>query len=524
MTEELGHDLKKAKFRNVKLRKDQEDALKVNRYGINKGYVVGRTPLRDVGLERTILKISIIPVPSLDPFWKIKNLHRTTNRASLNRSNEVPEKKLARFRDMATKTPGHTRMEVLKLIRKHPKNEHLYMICGVSTFHMLQNSVGNLEEIVLAMEMAMRDTAMSIITDGVSLFNLKSFFEVYFGFLEKLGTLQKRIFKKVQNQTHYGSLLKNLDYSVQITDLLLEKRKEAMGLVTLLSNNFNKTSIANPVFDFLTIKRAMDYTNAGVPQKKMDQGTAEQIIEYTFGIIKVLTKIPILEPIVSQLIKYLSSDKTDFRLQYVSILSNKFFFEFKLNMILRDLDHMRLVGRKIFMMNLNLLKGIPNRSVQKNYEFEPYLNIALITEFALNLYTKSEQEYMLSVSFKLLEKVTMLDQTEKRSFMTEAASLMRRLDHLMDADRTLNMDHSMDPFQPFAKAKEIEKKEEEDTKKKKKSRKTTEEPVVSIEDEVGSALPLPPPAPDEKPTFLAGLGALAKEKDKVKVKKEEDED
>ncbi len=468
---------KQVKHRPIRLIKDQEAFLAKNRYGINQGYILGRTPLRSIEVERKFLRVTVIPVPSLDPTWKINNLHKSGNRSRGRKNNaDLSQKKIAHFRDMAFKTPGTIRLEVNKLIRKYPKNENLYMVSGISTYLMLKNSVGEGQDIIDGMQLALRDATAAILTNGITLFNLKAFFEVYFGFLEKLVVIQKRAWQPHKNELHYGTLLKNIDYAVQIVELLAEKNKEAFNLIGNLTKNFNKTSIANPSFEFLVIKRAMDYLNAGMGAKKMDQGTADQVVEWSFAIVKVLSKIPILEPIVQELIRYLSSSKTEFRLQYVSILSNRFFFEFKLNMILRELDKMRAIGRKIFTLNRSLLANFPNRSIQKNFEFEPYLNIALITEFALNLFKKSEQELMLSVSYKLLERVTLLDHTEKRIYMKEASDLMRRLDHLLDADNDLTVDHSIDPFKPAEETLVSTKKKEKDAEDSKKSAKEVKEP------------------------------------------------
>ncbi len=437
---------KKSNFKAIKIRRDQIEAMGDRRWGINGSYVIGRTHLRNPEAERRLLRATIIPLPELDPFWKVLSLRKISMKTNAKSNAELSEKKVEKLKIQATLTPGSVRLELLKLMRKYPKSEELFLINGVATFYMLKNTLGHLQEVVEGLRLATRDAAAALVTDNISLANMKAFFEIYFGFLEKLVLLQKRTLIPFKGDMQYGNLVKNLDYGVQINELLLDKRKEANNMISFLATNFNRSSIANPTFGLLTIKKAVDYVNAGMGQKKMDHGTADEMVEFAYGIMKVLVKIPALESIVQDMLKFMASTRTDFRLQHVSILSNKLFFEFKILMILRELDRMRTLARRLFRINLNMIKVVKNRSIQKPVEFEPFLNLALITEFSLNLFPKEEQEEMLSTSFKLLERVTLLDQTDKRTYMTEAAKLMGRLDHLLENDKTLQVDHSIDPF------------------------------------------------------------------------------
>ncbi len=440
--------VKEPKKKHLKLRGDQQSLLAANPQGLNKNYQIGQHRFRDQETERKLLDAANVPVPKLDVMWQVKDLLKDKSRKKkglIGRS-ELTEKKLVQLKEQAEKTPGSTRMEVQNLIKSFPKKRDLYMLSALCTHRMLRHTKGELSNIVSGLRMAVLDASTALLSDGLTLNNLRHFFEIYFAYLEKLQRLQQRAYDLVRNDQAYGALRLNLIYAMQITDLLKEKQKGCNAMLGYLTEKFNKSSMANTHFDFLTIKKAVDYINGGMPMKKLAQGQADKIVEYVAGITNTLAKIPVLDPLVNELMKALASTKINMRMQQVAIFSSRLFFEFKIAVTMHDIDTMKKLAKRIYSVNLKMLKTVRNRSIRHASEFDPYLNLALITEFSLNLYKPTERNKMVSAAMKVLERVALLDGSDDRRFMQMSDELMSRLDGLLDADPNLKLDMESDPL------------------------------------------------------------------------------
>ncbi len=439
----------KQKNKHMKLRDDQEAlSQQKGRTGINKNYIVGQSPLRSIEVEQKLIEVSIIPIPRLDTFWKVTSIFMDKSKKKrMGVRGEISENKLATLRDEASKTPGSVRMEVQKLLKSYPRKRELYMLSGVCTNKMLQHTKGNLGQVVEGLKLAVHDAATALVSDGITLYNLRNFFDIYFTFLEKLQRVQKRAYDDVKNDMSYGNLRMNLIYAMAITDLLLEKKKSSNDLLAYLGDKFKKSSMAGTHFDFISIKKAMDYINGGMPNKKIGELQADTLIDYVTGILNNLTKIPILEPLVINLLGQIGGSKLTIRLKKSAIVSSKLFFDFKIAMAMREIEPMKKLGKRIYSINLNTIKLVKRRTIKHYSEFDPFMNLGLITEFSVNLYPKKDQAKMLSSTMKVLERVALLDTTEDRKYSNLAGELMDRLDGFINQTEGLRIDDKTDPLE-----------------------------------------------------------------------------
>ena len=447
---------KKSRFKKFQIRKDQEEILESKPQGFNKNYVIGQSRLRDPELEMKLLAATIVPVPKLDPFWKVTSVFLDKRKRNARKSmfgNEFNQTRVDKLKDLAKKTPGSVRLEVQKMLKSHPRERDLYMLSAVCTNRMLKNTRADIKDVVDGMVLGVIDGAIGVVSDGLSINNLQNFFEVYFAFLEKLKRYQERTYDLVRNDTGYGPLRMNLAYALQITDLLYEKQEACLGMLAVMAKNFNKSSLAHVRFDFLSLNKAVNYINAGMPTKKLgDLGTAEEFVNNVLGMLQTLVKVPLLDPLVDQISKHLSTSKPGMRIKIVGIHSARLFFEFKLAIILRDMENMKILARRLFKLNLAMIRAVKNRTIAAKSEFEPYLNLGTVVEFSINLFPKQEQEIMVKTAIKILERTPLLDTTDDRRFAKQCDQMAIQLDAMAHGDLGLRMDPNFDPFRDEAAA------------------------------------------------------------------------
>ncbi|MDX2471790.1 MAG: hypothetical protein QNL04_14565, partial [SAR324 cluster bacterium] len=426
---------KEKRYKKLAIRKDQEVFLEKKPDGFNKGFVFGQSRIRDQRVEKEIVGATLVLIPNVDPYWKVDNIFKKKKsiKSQLIFKSEISEKKLEKLRESAPKTPGATRMEVKKFLEVNHRNRDLYMLSAICTNKMLKNTKGEKKDIVDGLKLAVIDAATAVVSDGLSLYNLQHFFEIYFRFLEQLKVYQTRVYASVNSEGPYAELRVNLSNAMQINDLLYEKKEGCFNMLSFVSKNFNKSSQMHTRFDLLSIRRGVEYINAGLATKKMELGTAEEVINTVMGILTTLVKVPILEPFIEQATKYLGGSNSTMKLKVVGIHSSRLLFEFRVAVILREMDTMKKLARRVFQLNLALIKTVKKRSIRHQSEYDPYQNLAHAIEFSANVMDKSTQETMIKTAVKWLGNVSALDSSKDIKFARNADETILRLDALLYA-------------------------------------------------------------------------------------------
>ena len=427
---------KKKRYKKLEVRKDQEVYLEKRPDGFNKGFVIGTSRIRDPKVEKKIINATAVLVPKIDPYWVVANIlkKKVSIKNQMSFKSEVSEKKIEKLRESALKTPGATRMEVKKLLEYNPKNRDLYMLSAICTNKMLKNTTGNKQDVVDGLKLGVIDAATAVVSDGLSLYNLQHFFDIYFRFLEQLKIHQIRVYATLNAQGPYASLRENLSDAMQITDLLFEKKEGCLNMLSFINKNFNKSSQMHTRFDLLSIRRGVEYINAGLPTKKMELGTAEEVVNNVLGILQTLVKVPVLEPFIESATKYLGGSNSTMKIKIVGIHSSRLLFEFRIAVILRDVDTMKKLATRIFNLNLSLIKTVKKRSIRHQSEFEPYQNLAYAIEFSASAMGKSKLIEMIKVAIPWLSNVGGLDTSKDHKFGQIADETVMRLDTLLYAN------------------------------------------------------------------------------------------
>ncbi|MDX2470882.1 MAG: hypothetical protein QNL04_09950 [SAR324 cluster bacterium] len=425
---------KKKRYKKMNVRKDQEAFLEKKSEGFNKDFVFGQSKLRDVGTEHSLVDATIVLIPKIDSYWKVASLFAKKKKMKMNLKGDLSDKKLDQLKDTAQKTPGSTKMEIQRLLNLHPRSRDLYMLSAICTNKMLQNTRGENKDIVDGLKLGVIDAATAVVSDGLSLYNLQHFFEIYFRYLEKLKRHQQSVYEMVNNDGPYANLRMNLSYAMQINDLLFEKKEGCANMLAFISKSFNKSSQMHTRFDLLSIKRAVEYIKAGLPTKKMEHGTADEMVNMTMGILQTLVKVPILEPFVDQAIKYLGSTTPAMRLKIVGVHSSRLLFEFRLAVILREVETMKKLGYRVFKLNLAMIKSVKKRSIRHQSEFAPYQNLINAIEFSAAVMNKSTLIEMCEIAIKWLSNVGGLDTSKEYKYVKIAEEAILRIDALIHSD------------------------------------------------------------------------------------------
>ena len=425
---------KKKRYKKMNVRKDQEAFLEKKPEGFNKDFVFGQSKLRDVATEKALVEATIVLIPKIDSYWKVSNLFAKKKKMKVNLKGDISDKKLDQLRLTAFKTPGSTKMDIQKMLTIHPRSRDLYMLSAICTNKMLQNTRGDNKDIVDGLKLGVIDAATAVVSDGLSLYNLQHFFEIYFRYLEKLKRLQVSVYSTVNSDGPYAALRMNLSYAMQINDLLFEKKEGCANMLAFISKNFNKSSQMHTRFDLLSIKRAVEYIKAGLPTKNMEHGTADEMVNMTMGILQTLVKVPILEPFVDQAIKYLGSTTPAMRLKIVGVHSSRLLFEFRLAVILREVDTMKKLGYRVFKLNLAMIKSVKKRSIRHQSEFAPYQNLINAIEFSANVLEKNTLIEMCETAIKWLSNVGALDTSKEYKYVKIAEEAILRFDAMMHSD------------------------------------------------------------------------------------------
>ena len=195
-------------------------------------------------------------------------------------------------------------------------------------------------------------------------------------------------------------------------------------------------------FDLLSIRRAVEYIKAGLPTKKMDHGTADEVVNMIMGILQTLVKVPMLEPFIEEAVKYLGATSPAMKLKIVGIHSARLLFEFRVAVILRDTDTMKKLAHRVFKLNLGMIKTVKKRSIRHQSEFAPYQNLIYAIEFSSTVLNKSDLISMSEIAMKWLSNVGALDTSKEMKYVKIAEEAILNLDAIMHsniaATKTLN--------------------------------------------------------------------------------------
>lgn len=386
-------------------------------------------------LVKKIKDANAVPLPGKDEFWFIESLiSDAKNKRKILRifkKKSLKADELINLRKGAIQSPGVTRTKIQKLKKQYPNDPSLFMLSAISTNGMLRNS-SNQNEVVKGLKFAAREAAIALVSDEVSIYNSDSFFTIYFNLLNRLKRHQLKVYEEVRADPRLESSKTELVSSMRIVDQLASEQSKITGTLNNLKKKL-KSSHYITIFDLKSIREAISRVTLGNPKEKSKVGTASEMIVFIYAFMGAFSRIPILSPLVDQILQILPDSNQQMLLRKISINTMRNFSRFKLVQAEGDRNQMAKLGKFIMKDNMAGIQKLSGQSLYQGYETDPFFNMAIIAHLTTELYQGNDYQQILATAIEAMETVIKRDMSKNHIFTESANNHLRKLTKLKES-------------------------------------------------------------------------------------------
>lgn len=378
-----------------------------------------------------------IPFPGKDEFWQIEGI---TNSAKTQKKllgifkkKSLSPEELKDLRQSALQSPGNTRTRIQKLKKQYPDNSVLFMLSAVCTHGMLMNS-SNQREVLRGLKMATKEAAISLMSNGISVYNCDNFFKIYFSYIDRLKRFQIKNFDTVKIDPRLENYQSQLMNAMQAVDQLSSEKNKVFNVVNHMKKKL-KSSQYIIIFDYARVKDAVRHVENGNIKERVLTGTAGEVVAYIYALSIAFARIPILWGLVDELMKLFPDSSRNLLIRKISIHSIRNFLKFKVAAIEMDRDNMALLGKMILKENMLGVQKLEGQSLYQSYETDPFFNIAFIAELTVGLYKDEDHRKILDTAISAIDSLIKRDMSKNHVFTEPATNHSHKLQALKAGNR-----------------------------------------------------------------------------------------
>lgn len=375
-------------------------------------------------LTKKVQEVLITPLPELNDFWKIQLLHESEDEEGgilqFFKRKKLSAKELSTIRNDIQLSPGNTKVYIQKLLKKHEHDPVLIMLHAICSHEMIINA-SEMENKLEGIKHACQEAATGLYNNQISIYNCEQFFKIYFSFLNRLKREQIKAYSLIRHTLHMESHRKKLLLAIRYSEQLCEDEHRVTHIVNFLKKKL-KTSKYTTNFDFRNITKAGQLIEQEKGKDEMEHGTANEEIAYIFSLSIAFARVPILEPLVDLILRFVPEGNLQLILRKLSIVSIKNLTRLKLAMTRSDPEAMRRLATEIFEENLAATKLLEGQALHQTYECDPFFNIAIIAELSNGLFNSDYYNAIVENAMQGMENVIRKDMSRKHIF-TETAKM-----------------------------------------------------------------------------------------------------
>lgn len=390
----------------------------------------------DPKLIEMLKETMAVPMPSKDDYWQVEAILQHPNQGKrlfgLLKKKDLPLAEINDLRKSAIQAPGNTRVIINKMIKKHPGNPTLLMLSAVCTHGMLLNS-SDKSGLLNGLKSATKDSAMSLLSDGISVYNCENFFKIYFTMLDRFKRSQIKAYDTVRQDPRLERYKSHLTASMKVTDMLMGEKTKSMTVLGHVKKKLKTTSFYTTVITFNDIMLAGRMVERGEAKKMCGIAKAGEIIAYVYALSLAFSRIPILGSLVEKILEILPGSCKPINLRRISIRTSQRLLMFKIAAFEGAQKRMQAVAAKILQENAAGMQLLDGQALYQSYETDPFFNTAIITELAVGV-LKNDREKLLQKAKQAVENVIKRDMSKGNAFTDYAKTHSHRLSELLSEE------------------------------------------------------------------------------------------
>ncbi len=391
----------------------------------------------EASLNKKLAQVSDIPIPGMGESWYlspiVKNKGSNLNILHLFGKKKISDEELIELRKTSILQPGNTQTKVQKLKKQYPGNPELMMISAICTQGMMANS--GMGKQLEGYKAATRDAGTALMSNGLSLYNAENFIKLYFMMLERYKREQNKVFDELRHDPRLQAQKQKMAHEMQLVDYLTMDRKKSLNILAHLKKKI-KSSAYSQYFDVFSVAKACQMISDGKQKETLDFCSAGEFIAYLYALAIAFAKIPILSPLVDQILEGMNTSNMGVRLRRVSVSSVRHFSQLRIAAILNEQTKMKKLGSMIYQENLTYVKKMENAALYQVYETDPFFNLAHMAELTFGLYESSDQPKIVRNAIVAMETVIKKDMSPNHVFTELAKTHTYKLGELIASGET----------------------------------------------------------------------------------------
>ena len=375
-----------------------------------------------------------LPLPSQNSFWHIEpgtGGFKKNKKGVLGflRRKTLSEEELSALRQESENAPGRARVKIQMLSKKYASSSALMMLSALCTYRMIRNST-NRRGVLDGLKSASKESALAMLGDGVSLYNVENFFNIYFEYLSKLKRFQVNTFKTVSESMGMQAAKEKLSNAIKVCGRLADEKDRAYMILGRVKGKFKSSSYTLPWL-FADIQLAAKKVEQGEYKVVCGPAEARETLVYTLALADIFARIPLAYPLVDSLLKLIPETNPSLFLRKTSVMTTHSFTQLEVAAQEGDIERMRTIGMHIYKTASESIHRINNQPIKQSFEADPYFHLSRLAVLTFGAFEPPEQKTIISSSLKAMKKVVKLDMSKNHAYTESASTMVNKLSDLM---------------------------------------------------------------------------------------------
>ena len=382
---------------------------------------------------------SDIPLPDEEPSWALTTVGKSAGKKrlfGLLKSKELNYETMADLRKASIMSPGNTMIEVQRLRKIYPSEPSLLMLSATCSSGMMLNSSSK-KGILEGLKSACKDAGGALMADGISLYNIDAFLNIYFNYLSRLKREQATVYKLVQADHRLDSEKKKLTKSISTVEYLLGEKSKNQAIIGHLKKKL-KSSTYTTIWGFSEIRAAIKAVEGGRNKEETPIGSSLEMVSHLYAVLIALSRVPIAAPIVDTLLEMFPDANISLFLRKRSVIGIRRVTAMKTAQAQGDRNNLAKHATTMFKECGMVISKIEGQAIKQSFEAEPYLNVALAVQMTAGLLHPEEQVQRLEYALKIMQSLIKLDMSKSHKYTEIAKAHTHSLNNMIDTFREVS--------------------------------------------------------------------------------------
>ena len=288
-------------------------------------------------------------------------------------------------------TVNNSRLEIQKLLRKHPSNPDINGLNAIQVFTDAFQSGLDAKKINVVLN-CLKNMGKVLFNGGISLFNITWFIKIYLKYIELLSDKFRRYYS-ISAQHHHSKVreISTKLNQLYLQILVMQRLKDRLNSLALLNSRLKGSIYITEAITDQDIHQACVAVQYGNESKKLRNGkTAGHIIYIIITVCLILTKIPAMKRFILETMGKIHDTARDLILQKRMVLTNLQINDYHLAMAVGDEKTAVVLAEKLFSeCQRDIKKYLEYAILTKQYEVDPFVKAAWIAKDSSQFYTRT---------------------------------------------------------------------------------------------------------------------------------------